>query len=300
MKKTHVVIPTPVTLHLFQRGASIRDPIALPYYACLIIPTPHKGGLYHFPDGEVYLRIPNLTGAKKVTVVHSGYPYPNAGLIELYMTLEIVRATATVKEIEIIFTSMPYARQDTVRQDGEVAMAEALIARLINDYGVSKITTIDAHFAGEKWVKKYPLVNVSALSILIDEARCDYGNDIFFITPDAGSARRTHIKGAHKDRHNSYEVSIDFGKEDLAHILKKKRVIGVVDDILSTGGTLEKFLETLRRKGVKSTVIALITHGVNADGVERVRRLYDHLYITNTINCPGVNVSVVRLLNTLI
>ncbi len=288
-KHTHVIIPTSAARHFFP---SDNAPMQLPDKARVIIPTPNKEASYRFPDGEVYLRVSGLKHASKITIVHCGYPDPNGGLMELFMLLNIVRLYSHARWIEVIFTAIPYGRQDKAYYEGELNMAETLINTLNKQYRVARITTLDAHFANERWVRKLTgvdIVNVSMARLLMAVAKTDHP-EIVFMTPDAGSTRRTHIKeGAKKQRENSFSVKVAMG--DLSGRINGK-IIGVVDDILSTGTTLEKFRQETKRFGAKK-VFALITHGVNPSGIQRIRAVYDGLYLTNTINRPGeANVSV--------
>lgn len=294
MKQPHLVIPTTGARHLFPLGANTLMTVG----AKLIIPTPNKEGAYRFPDGEVYLRVPGLKQAKRVTVIHSGYPDPNGGLIELYMLLAIIGQGSRHCAINVIFTAIPYARQDKAYYDGELNAAKTLLDTLRVHYDVRRIMTIDAHFANERWTKRFvpSFINISATELLMHDALMN-DPDIVFMAPDAGSTRRIHIKGAKKHRQNSYSVTVDVGASFAEKI--KGRTVGVVDDILATGTTLERFYREVKKMGAKK-VVALITHGVNPEGIQRTQALYDHLYLTDTINRPQANVTVDSLIWKLI
>ncbi len=257
----------------------------------VVLPTPNKEGLFHFPDGEIYLRLPGIGDAKNIIVVHAGYPNPNEGLIELYMMLDIIRRYAPQARLTVVFTIFPYARQDKIRAEGELNTAEVMIQKLIRFYGVSKIIAFDAHFDGEPWVNEYPFMNVTAVDLLTAAARVKHP-DMVLVAPDAGSSRRAHIKGATKKRANSFDVSLDLGS-----VRMKGLTIGTVDDMLSTGTTMVKFVEAARAKGAKR-VFGLVTHGINQLGLDRVISAYDGLFVTDTVNCPEANVTIVpRLWN---
>lgn len=284
MKHAKFVIPTRSAHHLLS-GAKP----SLSKSTRIITPTPNKEGLYHFPDGEAYLRIPGLKRAQHIVILHSGYPDPNGGLIELYMMLDIIGAYAPKAKIDVVFACMPYARQDNAYYDGELNMAQTIILTLIKRYDVRHIWTIDAHFAHEKWVRGLPLTNITAYTnLLMSEASGDHPG-IIFMAPDAGSSRRTHLKGAKKKRKNSYNVTLDLDQR-FAHVVEGQ-IIGVVDDLLSTGTTLERFYQKVKGYGARE-VYTLITHGVNPSGIERTLSLYDGLYMTNTVDSPHANVPI--------
>ncbi len=290
MKHPHLFIPTTGARHLFPLGAKTLVPVG----GRVVIPTPNKEGTYRFPDGEVYLRISGVKRAQHITVIHSGYPDPNGGLIELYMLLNILRQDPRPCTIDVIFTAIPYARQDKAYYEGELNAAETLMRTLFVHHNVRRVLTIDAHFANERWTKKFlPLfVNVSASQTLMNAALQNEPT-ILFMAPDAGSTRRAHIKGAKKHRENSYAVTVDVGNEFSAKI--NGRVVAVVDDILATGATLERFYHEVKKLGAKK-VLALVTHGVNPAGIQRTQALYDGLYLTDTIERREANVSVDKIL----
>ena len=199
----------------------------------IIFPAKNVGGKRYFPNGEVYIKIskPETLKNKRVIVLHSGAPKPNEGLIELELILQILRDNKL--KPEIFFTYFPYGMQDKVFEKGETNVAENLIKKLINYYKVKKIYLIDPHFGGRKWVEKYPIISISAVPILIEKAKEDFGENILFLSPDIGGKRRTKISGIKKKRIDSQRA-----KMALPRINLKDKVVGIVDDLLETGGTL--------------------------------------------------------------
>ncbi len=256
----------------------------------IIFPDVNKDKKRYFPDEEVYVRIlkANKLKRNRVIVLYSGMPKPNQGLMELELILQILRDN-NVKP-EIFFTYFPYGMQDKVFKKGETNVAENLTEKLINYYQVKKIYIIDAHFWGRKWAKKYPVVNVSAVPILIEKVKKDFGQGILFLSPDLGGKRRTKISGMQKKRMDSFQVKITTSNINL-----KGRIIGVIDDMIKTGGTLLKFQEIAKKSGAKK-IIALITHGVIPAGISKIKKKYSKLYLTNTICQKESNIDITDLI----
>lgn len=175
-------------------------------------------------------------------------------------------------------------------EKGETNVAENLIEKLVNYYRVKRIYIIDAHFYGRKWVKKYPIINISAVPILLEKAKKDFGKDVLFLSPDIGGKRRTKISGFKKKRVDSFNVEMFSPKLSF-----KGKIIAVVDDIIKTGGTLLKFQEIAKKDGAKK-VIALITHGVIPTGVAKIKKKYSKLYLTNTIKQKESNINITDLI----
>lgn len=256
----------------------------------VIFPDLNRENKRHFPDGEIYMGISQaekLRG-KRVIVLHSGAPKPNEGLTELELILQILRDNEI--KPEVFFTYFPYAMQDKVFEKGETNVAENLIEKLVNFYRVKKIYVIDPHFGGRKWLKKYPVKGVSAVPILIKKAEKKFGENIFFLSPDKGGERRTGISGMGKERLNSFDVKMFSPKLNL-----KRKIVGVVDDMIKTGGTLLKLYEVAKKAGAKK-VIALITHGVMLKGILKIKKKYSKIYLANTIERKEANIDIAGLI----
>jgi len=279
------LIPTTTTEHLVKNLSATEKNLKI------VFPDLSRDGKRLFPDGEIYVKILKTRRLKnkRVIVLHSGAPKPNEGLMELELILQILRDNKI--EPEVFFAYFPYGMQDKVFEKGETNVAENLIEKLINYYKVRKIYTIDPHFGGRKWAKKYPIISISAVPILIEKAKEDFGKNILFLSPDIGGKRRTKIPGFKKKRLNSFDVKIFSPSSNL-----KGKIVGVVDDMIKTGGTLLKFYKIAKKAGAKK-IIALITHGVMPDGISKIKRRYLKLYLTNTIKRKDSNIDITDLIS---
>ncbi len=258
----------------------------------VVYPLGNREGQRFFPDGEVYARLPDWIKDfdGRVVVLHSGMPDPNRSLIELQMILSILcNSKATV---EVFFAYFSYGMQDHASHDGETNMARDIVSKLVNYYNVEKVYVLDAHFSNQTWIFDYPIVQVSAGALLYSTVRRDYP-DVIFMAPDAGSQRRTQLTGTSKSRHNSFDVEINWDEEFQSKVAGK--IVAVVDDLVETGGTLVKFSEACKECNAKGTV-AVITHGVLVEGIKRVKTLFSHLYLTNSISREDSNIDVSGLI----
>ncbi|MBI2626442.1 MAG: ribose-phosphate diphosphokinase [Candidatus Nealsonbacteria bacterium] len=256
----------------------------------LICPEKNKEGRRFFPDGEVYIKISGVSGfgGGEVTILHSGMPNPNDGLIELELILQVLKDWRI--KPAVFFTYFPYGRQDKIFEAGETCAAENLIKKLVDYYKVKKIYIIDPHFGEMGWIKKYPIMNISAVSFLTQKIKEDFRKDLLLLTPDKGGKRRTGIAGLDKKRVNSFEV-----KSFSSKIAMAGKNIAVVDDIIGTGGTLAKFYEFAKQSDAKE-ITALITHGVLDQGIQRIKSTFAKLYFTNTINKKEANIDITDLI----
>lgn len=279
------IIPTSSAEHLIHKLAKSK---------CIIViqPDRNKDNERLFPDGEVYTRINDVDKLEgRVVILHAGMPNPNIGLTELEMLLEILRMNQEIA-IEVFFTYFAYGMQDKAFGNGETNVAENILKKLVNYYGVRRIYAIDAHFQGKQWINKYPFTNVSAVNLL--KAAAEKENpELVYATPDAGSHRRTGITGTKKKRIDSYNNEIECD-DNFSNSVEGK-VVAVIDDLLETGGTLDKFYDECKKCGARD-VVALITHGVLPKGLNRITAKYPKLYLTNSINRRESNVEITQLI----
>jgi len=250
----------------------------------------NKDGQKYFPDGEVYVKLGKIP-KRRTVVVHAGGPQPNDGLVELELLLKLLKDRRT-SSLELFLTYFPYCKQDLVFEEGEINVAENLIEKWTDIYGVKKIYIIDPHFKGRDWVKKYPVECISIMDHIKKTVLRKYP-EIIFVAPDRGSARRNNLPAFDKKREGSYKVEVSCSR-DLQDMIKG-RVVGIIDDMIETGGTMINVYKKCKELKTKK-VIALVTHGVLSAGVNRIKNTFDDLFLTNTIDCKHANVDVSKLI----
>ncbi|MEI7652858.1 MAG: ribose-phosphate diphosphokinase [bacterium] len=244
-----------------------------------------------FPDGEVYVEVPDMPRGQRIVILHSGAPDPNTGIVELELLLQTLSRLGH-QHLEVFFSYMPYGMQDNPKSTHAAHSAEDLVRKLVQYHGVKRIYVLDAHFATQPWVKKYPLRFISAFPLLEKAVRVAYP-DVVFLAPDTGSQQRLGISGAKKIRTNSFEVEIVTEANFRERV--KGKVIAVVDDLVETGGTMTAFAATCKAHGA-TTVVAAVTHGLLQEGIVRLQKSYSKLYLTNSIDRPAATIDVSTLI----
>ncbi len=237
-----------------------------------------------FPDGEQYLRISECEG-EEVAVLQSLYPDQDRKLVELYLGLEaLIGNGASVRCV--VLTYAAYARQDKRFLKGEPISVNALYRPLKQDFGVSKLVVVDVH--SEKPFRElgFDLVNILPHSYLAQKAglRID-----FVLAPDKGALHRARKLA------EAFNVGFDYLEKFRDRVTGeirinekeldvKDRSVVVVDDIVSTGGTLAKAIEALYRAGA-AKVYAIISHALLVgNAVDKLEQSGIEMLITaNTI-----------------
>ena len=81
----------------------------------------------------------------------------------------------------------------------------------------------------------------------------------------------------------------------LPRINLKDKVVGIVDDLLETGGTLLSSYDECKKCRAKK-ILALVTHGVLPLGISKIKKKFSKLYLTNTIKQKMTNVDITDLI----
>ena len=235
-----------------------------------------------FPDGETYTRVGGDLKDNDVYVLCSCQNNSDRIVSEIDSITGGLKYSGA-KSKNLFGAYLPYGRQDKRFKKGEANRARDLVRRWKKDY--SKIWVIDYH-SSEKWTKS--LKKLSAVDLLKESAERDYEIDLY-MSPDSGGEKRTGIKGANKERKSSWNVDIDMS--NMTKELVKGKNIAVVDDLVSTGGTMCKAHEKLKNLGAKK-VLAIETHGVLKEGINRIKNTFDGFYLSNTIDRDDANVDI--------
>jgi ribose-phosphate pyrophosphokinase len=251
-----------------------------------------------FPDGDSYVRVPNARACagKDVTVFHRLYPSQDSSLIQAVLIAEALKGA---KSIRLVAPYLPYSRQDKLWLEGEVKSAECVV-KLLADAGYSGITTLDCHFLkkeGEFDVGGLKIRNVSMASRLIAHARKSCP-DLEVASPDAGANYMSGGVGMKKVRGDYGKGNIvyrDIEKMEINFDVKSKNVL-IIDDMISTGSTMVKAVENLRKNGA-SRVILAATHGFFlGDSLQRLKSISGGVFVSNTIASPASEVDFMEAL----
>ncbi len=208
-----------------------------------------------FPDGELYIRADD---PDPDTVIISSIQDADS-FLELLLLLDAHEGS----DIRLVIPYMGYARQDKRFQPGEPISIRAVAGAI--GRGVSRILTVNIH---ETSVLQYFGAPAENLSIAPAVGRYLAGQAIdnpLILAPDAGAREfAERVAEAHawdfdhldKTRMSGEEVRIKPKTMEVAG-----RNVVIVDDIISTGGTIATAALLLRRQGARDIRTACV-HGV--------------------------------------
>jgi ribose-phosphate pyrophosphokinase len=242
-----------------------------------------------FPDGESHIHIRENVRGRDVFVVQPTCPPVNEHLMELLIMIDALKR-ASAARVTAVVPYYGYARQER-KSMGREPITAKLVANLLTVTGADRLLTMDLHAPAIAGFFDIPVDNLAAAPILVNYMAHSRPDSLVVVAPDAGGAHR----------------AMDFAQRigaGLAFITKERpepgrsEVLGmvgevtgcvtvVVDDIVSSGGTLLEALEMLTKHGA-AQVLVCATHPVFAPGCsDRLRAsALGRVIVTDTIPVP--------------
>ena len=222
--------------------------------------------IHHFPDGESKLLLPR-TLAEHLLICQT-LDRPNEKLVELMLAAAAAREMGA-KTITLVAPYLCYMRQDKAFQPGEV-VSQKVIGRFLADH-FDALVTVDAHLHRIKQLSQaIPLqlaLNLNATGVMARFLQ-DSCQQPLLVGPDAESEQwvaaiakesRLDYCIAQKYRLGDRDVDVRLPEYEFAG-----RDIVLIDDVASTGHTLEKAATELVRRAAAS-VSVLVTHALFVD-----------------------------------
>jgi len=239
-----------------------------------------------FPDGEIGAQILENVRGRDVFVVQSIAKKPNFYLMELLILIDALRR-ASVRSIVAVIPYYGYARQDR-KDKGRVPITAKLVANLLETAGVTRVVTMDLHSEQIQGFFDIPVDNLYAQSLFAEKIKTLGMKNPVACAPDVGSAKLARLMAnelgagfaiVDKQRMDAREVETHALIGDV-----QRRDVVLVDDICSTGSTLKKASEAVKKAGA-ARVIAAVTHPLFNEEVVKGSEI-DHLLVANTVPLP--------------
>ena len=259
-----------------------------------------KSQIRVFADGESKITLSGKISKRKSIVVQSIYPPVDTNLIQALSLIS--KAKEISSEVIAVIPYMGYARQDREFLPGEIVTMKVL-GKLFKGAGASKIIVVDIHsMIGFKHFS-IKTKNVSAIPDLVQYFKKLSLKNPLVVSPDQGGKERAK------------EFAKEFGSEYIALEKKRDRKTGkvqiktknldevinrdliLVDDMISTGGSIVKATQFLKKQKCKKVYVACTHALLMNDAGKRIRKAgVTKIISANTI--PG-KTSIVDISNTI-
>ena len=242
--------------------------------------------IHHFPDGETRLQLPE--SLPDTVVLCQTLDHPNSKLVELVLAAATARDLGA-RHITLVAPYLCYMRQDKAFHPGE-AVSQRIIGTLLSQW-IDALITVDSHLHRvhqlQDAVPVNPAINLTATAVMSAFLKKQLDKP-FLVGPDeeseqwvAAIARDSGFDYciARKQRFGDQQVRVSLPKADY-----QNRHIVLVDDVASTGRTLEEATRGLSRFEPAS-ISVLVTHALFVgDAQARLHRAgVSHIWSTDAI-----------------
>ena len=253
-----------------------------------------------FPDGESKITIKQIPKKSIVIVVQSTYPPVDSNLLELLSIVSKVQKFSS--KVYAVIPYMGYARQDREFLGGEIVTI-GVIGKLLKSAGVKKVLTVDIHSKLALKELKISSENISAMEVLVKHFKKMKMKDPLVVSPDLGGKERAEkfakllktefiALKKHRDRKTG-KVNILSGKVNV-----QNRDLILVDDMISTGGSIVKATQFLKKQKCKRVFVAC-THALLVnEAAKKIKNAgVSQIISTNTIPGESAKVDVSKVIS---
>jgi ribose-phosphate pyrophosphokinase len=243
-----------------------------------------------FPDGETKVKINDNVREKDVFIIQPTGPPVDHNIMELLIISDALRRSSAGR-VTAVTPYFGYARQDR-KDESRVPISAKLAIDLFENAGIGRICSIDLHAGQIQGFTNIPIDHLYARKTIVNAMR-DVLDHPVIAAPDLGAGKKA--RKIAKMLNTEWAI-VDKDREDdkvtrvaaiVGHSVRKRNVL-IVDDIISSGGTILSAAEALKNKGALQ-VFAAITHGVLCgDAVEQIEAspYLDKLFVTDSLPGP--------------
>ncbi|MGE5862875.1 MAG: ribose-phosphate diphosphokinase [Nitrososphaerales archaeon] len=227
-----------------------------------------KPELRIFADGESKIKLESVENNQCI-IIQSLYPPIDRHIIQLLMMIQKCRRDKALKTI-VVIPYMAYARQDKAFLEGEV-ISISILAEIIECFGVSRVITVDIHSQSSLSYFGNIIKNISAIPVLAEYALQNiFLNNVLIISPDFGGLKRAQKFGEIIQREVTFlkktrdRLTGIVSIEDVLDFKVKDKDVILVDDMISTGNSIIKACEVLRKNGAER-IFVICSHALLLD-----------------------------------
>jgi ribose-phosphate pyrophosphokinase len=242
-----------------------------------------------FKNGETRIKIEEHVRGADVFVIQPTSTPSDHHIMELLIMIDALKR-ASADRITAVMPYYGYAKQEK-KASGREPITAKLVANLVVTAGADRVIAVDLHAPAIQGFFDIPVDHLSAIPMLADRLRSEEYSDVVVVSPDSGGVSRANyfreyigaglaIIAKHRPEPDVSEVL-----EMVGDVEGKTAVI--VDDMISTGGTLAEAAQTLMDRGARR-VLAYAVHPILAHDAAQIIHdsCLERVVVTNTIPIP--------------
>ena len=256
-----------------------------------------KSEVTRFDNSEIRVTIQEKVKDNVCVIIQPTANPTDTHLMELFFFADALRRMEAKKIIAFI-PYFGYARQNREHRVGESVSVNVVI-RFFETIGFSQVFTFDLHDDGTEGIFSIPFKNLSTFSILGREVAHYLKNnrnteEVAIVSPDQGGVERAKIFAENFFHSNNVDIAVIEKRRNLDKIHQSKalnlygevkdKTCIIVDDIITSGGTLVHAAEFCLKRGAKR-VLACVVHHDFSPNAEKILSSgpIEKIFMSNTI-----------------
>ncbi len=248
-------------------AAALSTELSLPLGACRT---------QRFPDGELDIELAEPVRDAQVFIVQSLHAPVGEHLLELALLADAARRNGA-HSVTAVIPYLGYARHDR-RVSGREPLGARVVAELLAAGRINRVICLDLHSRAVEGCFQHPVEHADAVPLLIDAVKAKLASPAVVVSPDLGAVKRAEsfarplglpVAVVHKQRLSGEQVQATGVVGEVAG-----RHAVIVDDMISTGGTLAEAVRSVLAHGALQPVTVVASHGLFVGPAdERLRAL---------------------------
>ncbi len=240
-------------------------------------------------NGETRVKIEeNVRGSDVFVIQPTSHPVDHH-LMELLLFFDALKR-ASAARVTAVIPYYGYAKQEK-KTSGREPISAKLVANLLTVAGANRVLAVDLHAPAIEGFFDIPVDHLRATPLLARAFRREIHDEVVVVSPDAGGVARAEdfrvraggalaiISKQHPGPDATQTIEM-VGDVD-------GKVAVIVDDMISTGGTLMEAAGLLQERGAVAVHVAA-THGIFAgNALSLIERSHiGRVFVTDTIPMP--------------
>jgi ribose-phosphate pyrophosphokinase len=251
-------------------------------------------------NGETRVKLEENVRGSDVFVVQPTSGPVNHHLMELLLMIDALRR-ASATRITAVIPYYGYAKQEK-KTSGREPISAKLVANLLTVAGATRVLAVDMHSPAIEGFFDIPVDHLRATPLLARALRHDIQDDIVVVSPDAGGVVRAEdfrerAKGSLAIISKQHPGADKTETLEMVGDVDGKTAV-IVDDMISTGGTLVQGAKLLKERGA-AKIHVCATHGIFADDAIQMIEAssIDEIIVTDTIPLPELGKGRVKVVS---
>ncbi len=247
--------------------------------------------VFEFSNENTFVRILENVRERDTFIIQPICSPVNTSLVELLIMIDALKR-ASAGRITAVIPHYSYGRSDRKDQP-RIPITGRLVADLLTVAGANRVLTVDLHSAQIQGFFNIPVDELTALYILSDYYKKRDINDLVVVAADFGISRRARDVAARLNAPLAIIEQRRVGNVDKKEALNvvgdvKGKPALIVDDEITTGGTLVNVVAAILERGAKE-VYACATHPVfSGPAIDRIAASpIKEVTVTDTVPVNG-------------